>query len=340
MKVLFLEDRSRSQVAERGAAALAANKVAVLTLAGGVGSRLGFNGPKGLFKITSSGQARTLFERQREKIDPSTPWVIMVSPKTKSETLRYLQTTLCQDRPIYVIEQEEVPALDQNEQPLHNSEGELILMPNGNGAVFRALQQSPAVQVDRHGETPLPRSILAELQAQGIECLNIVSVDNVLVKIADPCAIGYLYEQQLAVVSAAVKIQPGEQMGLFIKDEAQNTFKICEYIDTPKGEVLTSHDAPLGNIANHLVKLDFLSQLDPAQLPYHQAIKKIPHASDPYPEFPNAIKRELFIFDGFNLSDRHGVVEYPANAYEGLKNKEGDKDSIASCTRALNKEGK
>ncbi|KAI5188698.1 UDP-N-acetylglucosamine/UDP-N-acetylgalactosamine diphosphorylase [Nematocida sp. AWRm77] len=337
MHVLHLEDKERARMEEKGQKILAQKKVAVVTLAGGVGTRLGFKGPKGLFKIESGGKPLSLFERQSCKIEKTIPWIIMVSPKTKSETLSYVQSTLCKEREhVYIIEQEEIEALDTEENPLYSAEGEPILMPNGNGSVFQALQKQGCTKISSRGAESIPTSALDELKAQGIECLNMVSVDNVLVRIADPCALGYLYEHGLEVVSAGVKIEKGAQMGLFIKH--QSTVHICEYIDTPKGEALSSQGALLGNIANHIARIDFLCRVDPAQLPYHKAIKKIPHAKDPHPELPNGIKRELFIFDGFNLSEKHGVVEYPPTVYEGLKNKEGEKDSISTCIQALIKE--
>ncbi|OAG31345.1 UDP-N-acetylglucosamine/UDP-N-acetylgalactosamine diphosphorylase [Nematocida displodere] len=335
-KVLFMESEARRAVAAAGKSALTECAVGVLTLAGGVGSRLGFSGPKGAFEIDTSRGKRSLFEMQAEKVG-ILPWAILVSPKTKEATISHLKSQVFQStqrKSVYLIEQEEVEALSLAGEVLLQGDGAPVRMPNGNGSVFRAVHSSPVFQLTEGALAQVPGSLIQVLESQGVQSLNIVSVDNVLVRIADPLMLGWLAQASLEVVSAAVPIPEGAQMGVFVQEGGSAT--ICEYIDQPQGAALRNKQGvTLGNIANHLVSLSFLGTMNHGLLKYHEAIKKIPHAKEEHPTTPNGIKRELFIFDGFNLSKHHGVVEYSSNAYEGLKNKEGPRDSVASCTQAL-----
>ncbi|KAI5181768.1 UDP-N-acetylglucosamine/UDP-N-acetylgalactosamine diphosphorylase [Nematocida sp. AWRm80] len=310
------------------------NQVAILTLAGGVGSRLGCDGPKGIFEIQTKNSSLSLYERQAKKIGSLT-WIIMVSSRTREQTIKHLQERIIKEKEIiYLIDQDDIEALSLDHYPLYLDDHP-VLVPNGNGSVFKALQKSRYTQITKNDIVEVPSSILDYLQTRNILYLNIVSIDNVLVRIADPLVLGYLSENKLEVVSAAVPIPEGTQMGVFT--ESNGKIQIQEYTDKPTTTVIkNTNERILGNIANHTATLTFLQAINPESLKYHEAIKKIPHSKDLSPSKPNAIKRELFIFDGFNLAHSHGIVEYDHTSYEGLKTKEGPRDSLTSCINALN----
>ncbi|KAI5171389.1 UDP-N-acetylglucosamine/UDP-N-acetylgalactosamine diphosphorylase [Nematocida sp. LUAm3] len=334
MEVLSIRDSRNGEIEEKGKSILNRKEVAVVTLAGGVGSRLGYSGPKGLFEIEAKNRKASLFQRQKEKIKEM-PWIIMVSPSTKPLTIQHLQGIISSEEHLYLIEQEEVEALSEDRNILEDANGLPIKLPNGNGSLFSSLQKQKYILISKTEVKYINRSILCVLNELSIKYLNIISIDNVLVRVGDLRMLGWIEETRSDVVSAGIPIKRGK-LGLFVKHNGK--VSICEYTDSPKGDpLISSENLPLGNIANHIVRISFLNKIDSSFLRYHDAHKKIPHSLDLHPVGPNAIKRELFIFDGFNLSESHSVVEYDESSYEGLKNKEGNEDSISSCVNALEK---
>jgi UDP-N-acetylglucosamine pyrophosphorylase len=330
-------DKRRALYKERGRDLLQRGVAAVLTLAGGEGTRLGIKEPKGLFEIPP-GSGESLFVRQARKIEkraPHAPWIIMVSPKTRGQTVAHIPTILSKTslRRVYVAEQEEVPAESLEGEILRDKAGNAILSPNGNGGVFKALH-GEALLVTENGQERR-ESMVAELAREGILYLNIVSVDNILVNILDPEILGFISENSLEVATSGVPLRKGAKMGVFLIKAG----RICirEYLDEPElgSEMVKSLEGEsLGNIANHTVSVRYLERANGEGLPYHRSPKKIPHAGDEAPTEPNAVKRELFIFDQFNGSES-GVFQVGEDEYEGLKNREGVSESIESCTRRL-----
>ncbi|KAI5135657.1 UDP-N-acetylglucosamine/UDP-N-acetylgalactosamine diphosphorylase [Nematocida ausubeli] len=341
MHLLLETSPERKSLEEIGRSLIEKKSVAVLTLAGGSGSRLGYEHPKGTFVLpTKKKPGRSLFQRQAEKIfKAGAPWVIMVSNETKDKTIEHLQTVVLPeyDMKVFLIVQEDIDALDkETKNPLLNMKGDHIQVPNGNGSVFKTLKASSYIAVDKDSVTPQSMSLLSALP--DTKYFNIISIDNVLVRIADPGMVGYAQKYLLEVVSAGVPEMPNKKMGVF--ELINGRIEVTEYTSEEKRglPLVNSDEKNLANIANHLVAKECIERMDPEEIPYHEAIKKIPHAGDPSPSAPNAIKRELFIFDGFRLANSHGVIEYGCNSYEGLKNKEGESDSIETCTRAVDEE--
>lgn len=338
MQNIFLEIDSslRENAVQHGRKLVKENAVAVVTLAGGSGSRLAYDGPKGTFVLETPRRKASLFERQAEKIG-TLPWIIMVSSANKDKTIKHLQETVLKKREyIILIEQGNIEALSFDNKPLYDNNKQVILVPDGNGSVFAALQKKHFLYLTNSSIKTESISPIEYLSEKGVKYINIISIDNVLVNIADPAAVGWIYMNGLDIVSSAVPIPKDAKMGVFI--EEKGTFRICEYTDTPDKKPLTNNGAILGNIANHIASIGFLRRIDSFYLPYHDAKKKIPHAGDPSPTSPNAIKKEIFIFDGFNISNKHGVIECLPSAYHGLKNREGPTESISSCIKALAEE--
>ncbi|MDN5249669.1 MAG: UTP--glucose-1-phosphate uridylyltransferase, partial [Alphaproteobacteria bacterium] len=279
--LLTLNSPLRPEFEAAGKKVLEGKTVAVLTLAGGVGSRLGFSGPKGSFSLETPEGKKSLFEMQARKTQ-GLLWVILVSPKTREKTIEHLQQKIlsCTDQePIYLIEQQEIEALGKDRETLFLN-GSPVLMPNGNGAVFEALRAPSACIVKKEAVEMTGQSMLEVFRAQGIKYLNIISIDNVLVQVADPIALGLLEKEAVEIVSAGIRKRKGCSMGVFLSKQG-NSATICEYTDKPTGEIVSIQGTPICNIANHLLSVDFLKRIDPKKLQYHEVYKKIQHDKEP-----------------------------------------------------------
>ncbi|OAG32567.1 UDP-N-acetylglucosamine/UDP-N-acetylgalactosamine diphosphorylase [Nematocida sp. ERTm5] len=338
MHLLLTSDPERAKLEEIGKNIIQEQKIAVLTLAGGSGSRLGYENPKGTFILpTKVAPHLSLFQRQAEKIfSIGATWIIMVSSETIQKTVEHLQKVVLPkyERSVFLVIQENIDALDKDtKEPLHDVDGSVIKVPNGNGSVFKTLKTKNYIELTERSATTHNESILNAIPA--IEYFNIISIDNVLVRIADPAMLGYAQKYLFEVVSAGIPEVPNKKMGVFELNNEKIEVIEYTYEKQDSTPLINAEGSKLVNIANHLISKEFIQRMDPTEIPYHEAIKKIPHAKDPAPLSPNAIKRELFIFDGFKLAKSHGVIEYGDKSYEGLKNKEGEADSIQTCADAL-----
>ncbi|KAH9386241.1 UDP-N-acetylglucosamine/UDP-N-acetylgalactosamine diphosphorylase [Nematocida major] len=337
MHILLKEDLEREALADIGQKLLQEKKIAVVTLAGGSGSRLGYDKPKGTFVLETARSPRlSLFQRQAKQIIPAgMPWVLMVSNETMHETIEHLQKkVLSEQDEVFVIVQQDVEALDLNNRSLLlDANNAPITVPNGNGCVFKALRAGAHICVRKSAISHKNTSIVERLS--GVKYFNVVSVDNVLVKIGDPVMAGYAQTHSLEVTSAGIPEPENKKMGVF--EVVKNKIAVREYTydSSDSQPVVNAKGAKLSNIANHLISKEYIQSISVEDIPQHEAIKKIPCKANMHPTAPNAIKRELFIFDGFQWAQNHGVVEYEQSAYEGLKNKEGDADSVKTCIQAL-----
>lgn len=290
---------------EAGETALSQNQVAAFLVAGGQGSRLGYEGPKGCFQIGLPSQ-KSLFQLQAERLlrlqqryQCTIPWCIMTSPINHEATEHffvahdYFGLSPAQVR---LFPQNMIPALDTQGRILLESPDSLALVPDGNGGCFRALRTSGA---------------LDWLAQQGVEYLFINSVDNALVKICDPFFVGALAcsPNMLSASKVVSKRDAQEKVGIFAYQEGKPT--VIEYSDLPDSmRNQTTSDGSLvfdgGNIAIHLFRMQALRQLQNQPLPWHQAFKKVPFWTPEgfqHPQEPNAWKFEQFLFDAFPLLD-------------------------------------
>jgi phosphomannomutase len=256
-------------------------KAAAFLIAGGQGSRLGFDGPKGIFKLEKLG--KSIFQihaenllKLRELCVRDIPLVIMASPLNKKETFEHFEQAnyfgLNKDK-IKFIEQGTIYALAPNGQLILDGAGELFLVPDGNGGCFRALSESGG---------------LAWLQEQGIEYVFLYGVDNILAKPCDPPFIGAFVDSKMAAASKVVKKRyPEEKMGVF-------AFKnglpgVIEYSEISP-EMAKKLDG--GNILAHLFTMESLKKLESESLPWHLAIKRVCGID-------GSFKFEQLLFDAF-----------------------------------------
>ncbi|MCQ2060501.1 MAG: UDPGP type 1 family protein [Fibrobacter sp.] len=301
---------------ETGEVVLGKGQVAAFLVAGGQGSRLGFEGPKGMFDIGLPSH-KSLFQLQAERIKNlgaqvghPIPWCIMTSPLNHKATVNFFEENAFfgMDRDdIRFFEQGTICALDPNGKAVLESEDHLALVPDGNGGCFRALAQS---------------GTLAWLVEKGIRYLFLYSVDNALCRICDPAFIGALAADGHAISASKVvhKAGPQERVGIFAFQDGKPG--VVEYSDLPDNfRDMTNADGSLtfdgGNIAVHLFKIEGLRKLQTSRLPWHTARKKVCGIE-------NCWKFEQFLFDAFPLLGSmlpFGVVR--EEEFSPVKNAEG-----------------
>lgn len=289
--------------------AIAENKVAAMVLAGGQGTRLGYDGPKGCYDIHMPS-GKTLFQLLAERIAKlqhltggQLPLYVMTSPLNHDETVTYFQTNDNFHIQVHFFQQGMLPCLDMDGKILLEGPGVVAMAPDGNGGIYPAL--------DREG-------ILQQMKDTGIEHVHVFSIDNALCRPADPTFIGYCMANNADVGNKVLwKTGPHEQVGVMASKDGRPC--IVEYSDiTTEMAERTDKDGKLifgaANICNHYYTLEFLATtvLDNMDNMYHIATKKIPYYNGSElvkPTVPNGMKLESFIFDVFELSTRMAVLE-------------------------------
>jgi UDP-N-acetylglucosamine/UDP-N-acetylgalactosamine diphosphorylase len=338
-----LTDRAvRTEALSRGQALLAEGKVACLTVAGGQGSRLGWDGPKGTFPsgpITGDSlfaQFAGQIERETSRYGQTVPWCIMTSPLNHGSTVAFFEEHHhfgLDPSTVHFFTQGVMPSVDRESGEVLLAAADAIAFnPDGHGGTLRALSRS---------------GLLSTLRSQGIEHLSYFQVDNPMVRALDPVFLGLHIEDSVSsgeVTSKAVaKRSADEKVGVFGVQDGQLT--VLEYSDLDQ-EVCeaTDDDGKLmfraGNMAVHVFGLEFLDRLtNGTGLPFHRAVKKVPFFDDStgtvqQPSAPNAVKYETFIFDALPLATRPLVVEADrAEEFAPIKNAEGS-DSVQTSQLA------
>lgn len=324
-----------------GEAALRRGEVAVLVVAGGQGTRLGFDQPKGMFPVGPVSGA-TLFRIHAEKVlalsrryGVPVPLMVMTSPATHADTLAYFEGEKnfgLRSGQVRFFQQGTMPALSlDGGRLLLETPGRLFLSPNGHGGTLTALADG---------------GLLAELKAAGMKHVFYFQVDNPLVTVCDPAFVGRHIAANAEVSSKVVfKTEPGEKVGVLA--EIDGRCGIIEYSDMP-ADMTNERTADgtlafrAGNPAIHLFSVPFLERVTSGRqrLAYHLARKKVPYF-DPAsgdtvtPEEPNALKFELFVFDALPLADRWLAVEAKReDEFAPLKNADGA-DSLATVQAGM-----
>ena len=329
-----------------GEAMLAAGKVAAFTVAGGQGTRLGWNGPKGTFPstiVTGKPLFRVFAEQilaTQDRFAPSEPipWYVMTSPANDADTQAFFRDNnrfgLAPGQVFFLV-QGTMPSVDFEGRVLLESPDSLCLNPDGHGGSLRALRRSGALE---------------EMTARGIEQISYFQVDNPLVRILDPLFLGFHAADPRSSGEMSGKMvakrNAGEKVGVFCRRGGRTT--VVEYSDLPK-ELAEASDAQgrlrfrAGNIAVHAISVDFAMRLteEGAEigLPFHRAIKKVPHldlatGAIVAPAEPNAIKFETFVFDAMPLAKRALVMETSRlEEFAPIKNATGE-DSAESSRQA------
>lgn len=325
-----------------GEDALRNGQVAAMVVAGGQGTRLGFDHPKGMFPL-GPVSGHSLFQMLIEKVlatarryGARVPLYIMTSPATHEETVAYLTAN---DR--FGLPAEDLRVFCQGTMPaVEVATGKLVLArkdslalaPDGHGGMLEALRKSGALQQARE---------------RGIAYFSYCQIDNPLACICDPELVGYHVLAESEMTSQVVrKTQPLERVGNVVMVDGK--MHIIEYSDLPEEVARQSNpDGSLfiwaGSIAVHVFNLTFLERMSHRAdaLPFHQAKKKVPfvdaQAVEQTPEQPNAIKFERFIFDLLPSANNTIVVEGGVTeVFAPVKNADGaDADTPTTARRAL-----
>lgn len=336
------------QAAAVGERELQEGRVAVITVAGGQGSRLGFEHPKGMFPIGPISD-RTLFQifaeqilARRKRHDAAIPWLIMTSNATHAETLEFLEQQnyfqLGRDT-VHLFQQGSLPALDAaSGRILMTSRSELALSPDGHGGLVAAIANA---------------GLLELLSRNGIRHLFYHQVDNPTAILCDPAFVGFhsLQSSQLST-NVVRKLSPTERMGVLASINGRT--EIVEYSElTPEQSARCDASGDwifwAGNTAIHIFDREFVEQLaaDGGKLPLHVARKNVPFIDDngvtiqpDDPAKPNAIKFERFIFDALPIAERTLIVEgHREREFNPVKNRDGA-DSPDTCRAALSRIGR
>jgi UDP-N-acetylglucosamine/UDP-N-acetylgalactosamine diphosphorylase len=332
----FPAERAR----EVGEAAIRAGKVGMILVAGGQGTRLGFDKPKGMFPI-GPVSGRTLFQIHCDRLlavmkryGVSIPLYVMTSPATDAVTKEYFAANeRCglSEEQLTVFCQGTMPAVDQvTGKLLLATKSSLALSPDGHGGLVAALDKS---------------GCLAAAKESGIEYFFYGQVDNPLVQSCDPELIGYHIMAKSQVTTQVVQKRfATEKVGNVVSIDG--TVQIIEYSDLPDSAAeQTNSDGSLklwaGNIAVHVFDREFLESVvgSVSGLPFHLAHKKVPYVNEAgetiEPESPNAIKFERFVFDLLPLAERAFVVEGdPAKVFAPVKNAPGAEVDTAETSKA------
>lgn len=334
-----LSKDEKDELEEIGSKIISSGSYAVLTMAGGQGTRLGHIGPKGSYAIHTKNGTKYLFEiiidtlkRAKEKYGVTIPWYVMTSKENNDETLKFLE-----EHNYFDYDKTKVTLFKQGELPLVNTEGKVILdkdkkikeAANGNGGIYEAVEKS---------------GLLNKMKKDNIEWIFISNVDNILSNFVDPILLGLTIKEnnQIAAKSVA-KNDPYEKAGVFCK--MNNKAKVIEYIDLPpemaeqrdeNGELVYGEL----NISTYLYNRSVLEDLAKCKLPYHAAFKKSAYLDTTgkviEPNEPNIYKFEAFIFDAFVRYDNITILRVKREEeFAPVKNRTGV-DSPETATKLYN----
>ncbi len=308
-------DKVRWQAArERGEAALRAGSVAAIVVAGGQGTRLGFDAPKGFFPIgpvTGATLFQGFFEQLevvRRRYGYTVPYAVMTSDATHHATVEGFRERNWFGRSpedVWLFCQGNMPALDaQTGQALLSGPGQLALSPDGHGGMLAAMQRS---------------GLLRRCADEGIDTLYYHQVDNPATKVCDPEFLGWhLLEQAEISTKVVPKRSADEKMGVAVT--VQGVTRVIEYSDLPATVAAATDERGrlriwAGNTAIHAFDRRFLEAAvkSAGSLPFHRALKVVPYwtseRGNVIPTTPNAIKLERFIFDLMPTASRALIVE-------------------------------
>ena len=324
-----------------GEASLRRGEVAALLVAGGQGSRLGFDKPEGVYSggpvsgatpfPNPAGKTPALARRYGKPV----PLLVMTSPATHDDTVAFFDEHGrfgLDESDVTFFQQGTMPALDlATGRPLLESPDTLFLSPNGHGGTLTALAET---------------GLLPRLRDRGIRHVHYFQVDNPLVKIGDPGFLGrHIAADSEASSKVVFKEEPGERVGILATIDGR--CGIVEYSDLPK-ELAEAREADgtlryrAGSPAIHLFSVPFLERVTArgTGLAFHVARKKVEYF-DPRlgrtvkPETENALKFEKFVFDALPMAERWlAVATSRSEEFAPLKNATGS-DTIADVHRAL-----
>ncbi len=334
-------DMGRERFERIGMEAVKAGKLGAVLLAGGMGTRLGSDAPKGMYDIGISKPVyifQRLIENLMKVVEKAGNYIqlfVMTSEKNHDATVGFFKEHdyFGYDKDyIAFFKQDMAPAADFDGKVYMEAKDSIATSPNGNGGWFLSMKKS---------------GLLELVEKRGIEWLNVFAVDNVLQSIADPVFAGAVLEGGYSVGSKVIrKVNPQEKVGVMCTEDGRPS--IVEYIELTE-DMLTQRDENgeyaynFGVILNYLFRVDKLVDLLERKLPYHKSAKKIPYINEAgelvKPEEPNGYKYEQFILDMIQMLDSCLPFEVVrGKEFAPIKNKTGV-DSVESARELLRKNG-
>ena len=330
-----LSEEEKKIYNEIGSNVLKNHKFAIVTLAGGQGTRLGYKGPKGTFELDLKPK-KSLFELLCDRLKYANqlyqtiiPWYIMTSIYNDSDTKKYFEEKNYFGYPkeyIYFFKQSELPLIDVNGNLMLEEPFKIREASNGNGDVFASLKKS---------------NMLQDLKSRHIEWVFFSGIDNVLLDPADTTFIGItIHNRCLAASKTLFKENPSDKDWVFAKKRGVPSILDCNYLSE---EMKNSKDEQGNflyrdvNMLAHLFNITSLEILCDTNLPYHRAFKKNTFVNEEgmkqVPEAPNSFKFETFIFDAFSFFDKVQLLRVekdkefaPIKAFNGPYNPEVAKE--------------
>lgn len=311
---------------KKGIEAIKYNKLAVVTMAGGQGTRLGHKGPKGTFDFGLESH-KSIFEAicdtfkdAWKKYDTVVPWYIMTSRENNDATVEFFEKNSYFGYPkeaIHFFKQGELPMIGTDGKILLTENGMVKLAANGHGGTLQSM--------DKCG-------VIEEMKNNGIEWIFISGVDNVLVKPIDPLLIGMsIHNKVLGSVKSIEKTDPKEKVGVFCRKNKK--VGVVEYTEISEEMAsLRDDDRSLvygdANAIFHLYNIKGLEKVCKLKLPYHTAFKKANYLDENGKVVeatkPNAYKFEMFIFDSYEMLDDVVVLRVKREEeFAPIKNAEG-----------------
>ena len=294
---------------EIGEKAIKAGKLAVVTMAGGQGTRLGHNGPKGTYDIGLDSH-KSLFEllldyikEQNAKYNVQIPWFIMTSKENNEATIDFFKKNkyFGYEKNIFFFIQGQLPMIDTEGKILIGEDYLIKEAADGHGGVYESLVKSGMVE---------------KMKQLGVEWVFIGGVDNCLVKMVDPVLMGIAIDKGVtAAGKSVVKANPHEKVGAFCKkngkpsvvEYSEITDEMAEATDE-NGELLYGESHILCNLFN----ISAIERMGSNRLPYHVAYKKATYidkdGNKVVPTSPNAFKFEAFLFDAFGEVDDMAIL--------------------------------
>ena len=291
---------------EIGENIIKSQSLAIITMAGGQGTRLGYKGPKGTYELRfeSNNTKKSLFQimcedikRTNKKYGITIPWYIMTSEDNDKQTKDYFE-----NHNFFEYPREKIKFFIQGKLPIIDIKGKLILQEpyliktasNGNGNVFEAMKN---------------HNILKDLEDHNIKWISFGGIDNVLLKNADPLFIGLTVAKNYQIASKSIfKEKPMEKTAVYCKKFGKPA--ILDYDDIDIKLSVSKFENGMykyreANILSHLMSIDAVKKASNIHLPYHRAFKKNAFVNEEgmkqVPDQPNSFKFENFIFDSFSF---------------------------------------
>lgn len=322
-----LTKEQREEFDKLGEEVVKNNQYAVVTMAGGQGTRLGHTGPKGTFKLDVYGKGKYLFEILADNLQEANKkygvvinWYIMTSKENNADTVEFLEKNNYfgyDKNKVIIFKQSELPLVDTEGKFLINKEYKIKEASDGNGGTYSSLRAS---------------GCLADMKEKGIKWIFIGGVDNALLKMVDVTLLGMAVKKGVQIASKSVaKANPQERVGVFGK--MNNHPKVIEYTELPEKmaeEVDSDGELKFGesHIMCNLYTIDAIEKISKEPLIYHTAFKKNSYidenGKEVIPTEPNSYKFESFIFDAFELFDDIAILRGKReDDFAPVKNREG-----------------